>query len=112
VKVDSNNLSLVKHRLIALVFGITLMVPSLMQLEHILDGHKHIGCSQSTTHLHEVDHGCDLLAFHFNAAALSLIVPETQSYFGVLQTQNFWLIDRITEQTTANQTSRGPPHMI
>lgn len=100
------------HRLIALIFGLALIVPSLMQLEHILDGHSHLGCSQNTTHLHELDHGCDLLAFHFSAAALNFLVSGLDTNIGIVRKENFWSNVLFKHQKPTTQTSRGPPTLI
>lgn len=83
-----------------------------MQLEHILDGHSHLGCTQNTTHLHELDHGCDLLAFHLSAASLLLVEPCPLQAPRVLSTENFWSITLFTHQKPNAQSSRAPPTLI
>ncbi len=100
------------HRLIALIFGLALIVPSLMQLEHILDGHSHLGCNQNTTHLHELDHGCDLLAFHFSAAALNILEPVLDNAIRIVSQENFWSNAVFKHQKPNTQSSRGPPTLI
>lgn len=112
MKAKPAHINALKHRLMALIFGAALLVPSLVQLEHILDGHSHLGCSQNTTHLHELDHGCDLLAFHLGAASLAFSGAETPTYCAVYPVHNFWLIDLPTNQLRSTKTSRGPPTLI
>lgn len=112
VNVKTAHLSPAKHRLLALIFGITLMIPSLMQLEHIADGHSHLGCSQNTTHLHELDHGCDLLAFHFSAASINIVEPDFNVALETLSAANFWSNNLFKHKRPSTQSSRGPPVMI
>jgi hypothetical protein len=104
--------SSIKHQLMALFFGLALILPSLIQLEHILDGHSHLGCTQNTTHLHELDHGCDLLAFHLSAATWQFTQPTLVQNHGVFSADNFWVNSLSTHQTPNNQASRAPPALI
>ena len=59
------------YRFTGLILGLLLLLPSLIQLGHLLEGHQHLGCNQNSTHLHELDHKCDVLAFHFSALSFS-----------------------------------------
>lgn len=101
-----------KHRFLALICGLVLILPSLIQLEHVLEGHKHLSCKQSTTHLHEVDHQCDLLAFHLSEMTFFSVAPDFHHDVIINTTALSWGFTVFSDQTANTKTSRGPPGMI
>ena len=100
------------YRYVGLILGLLLLLPSLIQLGHILEGHQHLGCNQNSTHLHELNHKCDVLAFHFSALSLSFNKPLEEQKLVAFDQPFFWHIEFFTNQFLAAKSSRGPPTMI
>ena len=101
-----------KYRFTGLILGLLLLLPSFIQLGHVLEGHKHLGCNQNSTHLHELNHKCDVLAFHFSAITLSFNPPISAHVLIVFEQSNFWHSEFFNNQFLTTNFSRGPPTMI
>ena len=43
----------------AIIFSIILSLPTVMHINHYLEGHEHFACNDSTTHYHEKTSDCD-----------------------------------------------------
>ena len=69
-------------KLSALLLMALLLLPSMMQLLHALENHKHTACGEVTTHLHEKNIDCRIGCFHFSTFTfdplffLNQVVPE------------------------------------
>ena len=100
------------YRFTGLILGLLLVLPSLIQLGHLLEGHQHLGCNQNSTHLHELDHKCDVLAFHFSALLFSFNESTEEQKLVVFDPPNFWHSAFFTNRDLATKFSRGPPAMI
>lgn len=76
-------------RTLGLFLVMALILPSCIQLLHAMDGHVHVSCTETTTHLHEKKTDCSLCdfnlsSFHFQTSEIpdssfpdSYSVPDT-----------------------------------
>ena len=66
----------------ALLLFAALMLPTAVQCFHMFEGHKHITCTENTTHIHKSVTECDTCDFHlasFNydiAKYPDLLIPK------------------------------------
>lgn len=102
----------VKYRIYAGILGLLLLLPSCLQLGHVLEGHQHLGCTQNTTHLHELDHNCDVLAFDFSALSYTTLTPCVAVHTPIVEPTKFWYSDLFINRITSKNNSRGPPILI
>lgn len=100
------------YRLIALLLGLLLLAPALIQLSHVLEGHQHLGCSENSTHLHELDHDCDVLAFNFSPLSLSIIALDQSINLGTFNALELWPDQLLINSISSTTYTRGPPVAI
>jgi len=58
-----NNRKQIVKSLTAFLMLVALLFPSVVELVHFSDGHKHMVCTDSSEHLHQAEADCT--AFHF-----------------------------------------------
>ena len=68
--------------IVALLLFAALMLPTAVQFFHTFEGHEHIACTETTTHIHKSITKCEICSFHlasFNydlAKYPDLLVPK------------------------------------
>ena len=55
-----------KH-IAAFVLVLALMLPSAVQLFHVLEGHEHVACNDHKIHVHATKEKCEICSFHFTS---------------------------------------------
>lgn len=96
--------------IVTLLLFTALMLPTAVQFFHMLDGHKHIACTETTTHIHESVIKCKICSFQLDsfdydiAKYPDLLVPNTpikvEAKFASLQYHSF---------NITNTRLRAPP---
>ena len=43
------------------------MLPTAVQLFHVLEGHEHVACTDQKTHVHATKEKCEICSFHFTS---------------------------------------------
>lgn len=89
------------------------MTPSIIQLAHTLENHKHTICfSKDVKHIHQKDLDCSFL--HRQLQTFSIDFPSNydvvpQQFYTTLSTLNTTVK---VEKIVFKKTSRGPPFFI
>lgn len=89
------------------------MTPSIIQLAHTLENHKHTICfSKDVKHIHQKDLDCSFL--HRQLQTFSIDFPSNydvvpQQFYTTLSTLNTTVK---VEKIVSKKTSRGPPFFI
>ena len=52
--------------ILSLFLSLAILLPTLLQIGHIFEEHKHVSCKEVKTHLHEASVDCSLCDFHFS----------------------------------------------
>lgn len=90
-----------------------LLTPSIIQLAHTLENHKHTICfSKDVKHIHQKDLDCSFL--HRQLQTFSIDFPSNydvipQQFYTTLSTLNTTVK---VEKIVSKKTSRGPPFFI
>jgi len=89
------------------------MIPSIIQLSHALEDHKHLTCiSIEDAHIHEKDLDCSLLHRQFQTLSIDFssnydVIP--QQYYAEAYTTT---TDLVKLEITSRKNPRGPPFFI
>ena len=102
----------IAKNILALLLFVALMLPTAVQCFHMFEGHKHITCTENTTHIHKSVTECDICDFHlasfnydlaqFPDLGLPKIPEKVDLDFNSLQLHSF----KIT-----NTQLRAPPFL-
>lgn len=99
----------IQSSIFAVLFGLTLLFPSVLQLAHTLEGHEHATCTNTATHIHEKNVDCSLCDFHFSSFHYDFTTFENfivSEFFLKLQTG---IISSEKNQISHSFYLRGPP---
>ncbi len=77
----------------ALLLLVALMLPTAIDFIHMFEGHDHITCNDSTTHVHKSVVKCDIC--HFNLASFNYDIAEYPNL----------LLSKIPQKNEVNFTS-------
>lgn len=95
--------------LMASIFSLALLLPTVVQLAHTFEGHEHKACTNISTHLHEKQLDCSICDFHFSIFTFTpQELPEFVVYHSFNQTEIIYLLPEFTSKPAA-YFLRGPP---
>jgi len=100
---------IITNRILSLVFGLAILFPTAIQLEHVFEDHQHVVCKEVKTHLHESTPDCSLCDFHFSSFHYTAVVPIDFLVTKVIYTFEPLLVSSEKSNFPTTNHLRGPP---
>lgn len=95
--------------IIAAIFSLALLLPTITQTVHALDGHQHEVCNDFSTHLHKKQLDCSICDFHFSIFDFKVpTLPEFIYPDGFYEPETV-LVSTESSSATTHFFLRGPP---
>lgn len=97
------------RKITSIAFVLALLMPTMVQFAHALEGHEHKVCNNFSTHIHKTKLNCAVCDFHFSTFNYS---PENLFAFNKIETFQKTEIEYFFTETTSSSFHyllRGPP---
>ncbi|MDB4180900.1 hypothetical protein N9611_01455 [Flavobacteriaceae bacterium] len=94
----------------ALLLLLAIMLPTAIQVSHMIEGHEDVACNDHSTHFHKSEKTCEICVFH-----ISLISYDIAKYPDLILAQISVKVNttytslQLYFSTLTNNQLRGPP---
>jgi len=94
----------------ALLLLLAIMLPTAIQVSHMIEGHEDVACNDHSTHFHKSEKTCEICVFH-----ISLISYDIAKYPDLILAQISVKVNttytslQLYFYTLTNNQLRGPP---
>ena len=94
----------------ALLLLLAILLPTAIQVSHMIEGHDDVACNDHSTHFHKSEKTCEICAFHLTSFSYNIATyPDLLLVHISVKVNTTYTSLQLYFSTLTNNQLRGPP---